>query len=136
MRCASLALLALLALGGCATNQPIVYSQQGAPDKAASKAVIADCEAQAEAAGATRYGGSAGQVAGNTARSAAVGAAGGAVGGAIAGNALQGAGIGAASAAAISLVQNLLAPPAPNPAYRAFVERCLRDKGVEIVGWQ
>ena len=136
MRCAPLGMLALLVLGGCATNQPIIYSKSGAPDQAASKAAVADCEAQAEAAGATRYGGSAGQMAGNTARSAAVGAAGGAVGGAIAGNALQGAGIGAASAAAISLVQNVLAPPAPNPAYRAFVERCLRDRGIEIVGWQ
>lgn len=124
--------LSLVLVAGCATNQPVLYAGKGGGDRAASAAAVADCGHQAEAAGAARFGANGGAIAANTARNAAVGA----VGGALAGNVLQGAGIGAASVAAVSLVQNFLAPPAPNPAYRAYVERCLHDRGLETVGWQ
>ena len=129
-------LLLLVLVAGCATNQPVIYAGKGGGDRAASTAAVADCSHQAEAAGVARFGANGGAIAANTVRNAAVGAAGGAVGGALAGNALQGAGIGAASAAAVSLVQNFLAPPAPNPAYRAYVERCLHERVLETVGWQ
>lgn len=131
-----IAALLLVLLAGCASNRPVIYDGSGGGDKVASDAAVAECGRLATAAGATPYGGNVGDMAGATVRGAAVGAAGGAVGGAIAGNVAQGAGIGAASAAAVTLVQGLFAPQAPNPAYRVYVERCLRDKGFETVGWQ
>ena len=130
-------LLALgLTLAGCASNQPVIYAGPNGGERTVSDAAIAECGRMAEAAGATQYGGQVGDVAKDTARGAATGAAAGAIGGAIAGNVMQGAGIGAATGAAVNLVQKLFVPAAPNPAYRAFVERCLADKGYQTVGWQ
>lgn len=130
-------LLALgLLLGGCASNQPVIYAGPTGGDRAVSDAAVAECGRQAEAAGARQSGGQAGEVAKDTAKGAATGAVAGAVGGAIAGNVGQGVGIGAATGAAVNLVQRLFVPAAPNPAYRAYVERCLQDKGYQTVGWQ
>jgi len=126
----------LCLLAGCASNRPVVYSGPAGGDSAAVETAIAECGRLATAAGATPNGGAVGDIAGAAARNAAVGAAGGAVGGAIAGSVARGAGIGAASAAAVTLVQSVLTPQAPNPAYRVFVERCLQDKGFETVGWK
>ena len=125
-------LLAATLLAACASNQPIVYQADGATGV---EAAIADCKQLAEQAGA-RPGGAAGATAKRTAEGAAVGAATGAVGGAIAGNAGEGAAIGAATGATVNLIRNLFNEPAPNPAYRAYVERCLRDRGYDVVGWQ
>lgn len=127
-------LLAATLLGGCASNQPVVYRADGA-GSGTIEAAIADCKQLAEQAGA-RPGGAAGATAKRTAEGAAVGAATGAVGGAIAGNAGEGAAIGAATGATVNLIRNLFNEPAPNPAYRAYVERCLRDRGYDVVGWQ
>ena len=55
---------------------------------------------------------------------------------ALAGAAGRGAGIGAAMGATAALISSVFSPAAPNPAYRAFVERCLRDRSFEHVGWQ
>ena len=123
-------------LGGCASNQPVIYSGPNGGERSVSDAAVAECGRMAEAAGAKQYGGQVGEVAKDTARGAATGAAAGAIGGAIAGNVAQGAGIGAATGAAVNLVQKLFVPAAPNPAYRAYVERCLADKGYQTVGWQ
>lgn len=125
-----------LVLGGRASNQPVIYAGPNGGDRGVSDAAVAECGRLAEAAGAKPYGGQAGEVAKDTARGAATGAAAGAIGGAIAGNVGQGAGIGAATGAAVNLVQKLFVPAAPNPAYRAYVERCLADKGYQTVGWQ
>lgn len=130
-----LVLLTLL-LGGCASNQPVIYAGPTGGDRNVSDAAVAECGRLASAAGASQYGGAAGDVAKDTVKGAATGAAAGAIGGAIAGNVGTGAGIGAATGAAVSLVQKLFVPAAPNPAYRAYVERCLADKGYQIVGWQ
>jgi hypothetical protein len=68
---------------------------------------------------------------------AGVGAAGGAVGGAISGGAGIGAAIGAASGAVIGFLSSLFGRrPGPNATYTNFVDRCLREKGYEPIGWQ
>lgn len=131
-----LLLVSALLLGGCASNQPVIYAGPNGGDRSVSDAAVAECGRMAAAAGASQYGGPAGDVAKDTVKGAATGAAAGAIGGAIAGNVAQGAGIGAATGAAVNLVQKLFVPAAPNPAYRAYVERCLGDKGYQIVGWQ
>lgn len=124
---------ALLALGACASNQPVVYQQAGA--QGGVDAAIAECSRLAAAAGAQPTSG-VGTTAREAATGGAIGAATGAVGGAIAGNAGSGAMIGAATGATATLIRNLLNEPAPNPAFRAYVERCLRDRGFDVVGWQ
>lgn len=123
-----------LLLGGCASNRPVLYASGGPPT--GGDAAIADCHAAALAAGVQPTGGQVGEVARETGRGAAIGAATGAVGGAIAGAAGRGAGIGAATGATAALLNSVFSPAAPNPAYRAYVERCLRDRGFEPVGWQ
>ncbi len=125
-----------LLLSGCANNQPVIYAGPTGGDRSVSDAAAAECARQAEAAGAKQYGGQVGDVAKDSLRGAATGAAAGAIGGAIAGNVAQGAGIGAATGAAVNLVQKLFLPAAPNPAFRAYVERCLADKGFQTVGWK
>jgi outer membrane lipoprotein SlyB len=54
------------------------------------------------------------------------GAAVGAVGGAVSGS---GAGYGAAIGAASHAT-------APTPAYKSYVDTCLRERGYEVIGWQ
>ncbi len=132
----SLVLTLGLLLSGCASNQPVIYAGPTGGDRAVSDAAVAECGRLAATAGASQYGGQVGEVAKDTARGAATGAVAGVIGGAIAGNIGQGAGIGAATGAAVSLVQKIFLPPAPNPTYRAYVERCLHDKGFLTVGWK
>jgi hypothetical protein len=127
-------LLAATLLGACASNQPVVYQAGGATD-GNLEAEIAECRRLAEQAGA-QEGSTAGTTARRTAEGAAVGAATGAIGGAIAGSVGEGAAIGAATGATVNLIRNLFNEPAPNPAYRGYVERCLRDRGYDVVGWQ
>ncbi len=133
MRCA-LALLSAVILSACATNQPILYSSTGTGG--GGDTAIAACHQLAVAAGAQPNGGQLGDAARNTTKGAALGAATGAVGGALAGAPGRGAGIGAVTGATAGLITSVFSPAAPNPAYRAFVERCLRERGFEPVGWQ
>jgi hypothetical protein len=76
-----------------------------------------------------------------TATSTAVGAAAGGAGGAVVGRAGQGAAAGAAGGAAASLAYALVralftSNKAPDVSHRAFVDRCLREKGYEPAGWK
>jgi len=100
---------------------------------------VDECMRRAEAASASERGENQ-SAAVDTIASTAVGAAAGGAGGAVVGHAGQGAAIGAASAAAVStmyaLLRALFAPHQPRPGYRGFVDRCLRDKGYDPVGWQ
>jgi hypothetical protein len=129
------AMAALMA--GCAGPRPVLYPnehyQSVGPESAQRD--VADCRRRAEAAGASPGSSEAGQAAGSTVVGAGVGAAGGAVGGAIVGAAGTGAAIGAASGAVTGLLAALFRRPAPSPAYTAFVDRCLRERGYETTGW-
>jgi hypothetical protein len=64
---------------------------------------------------------------------AAVGAVAGAVGG---GGAGTGAVVGAATGGTAGAVAGLVKHAEPSPAYKDFVDRCLRERGYEVVGWQ
>jgi hypothetical protein len=133
----------LLAAAGCTPTRPMLYPNehyQKVGDDVAQQA-IAQCEANAEQY--VKSGGRGGQIAKegakNVAVGATVGAAGGAVGGAIYGNPGEGAAVGAASGATAGLVGTLFGwmftKSEPEPVYRAFVEKCLRDQGYEPIGW-
>ena len=125
-------------LSGCAGSKPILYpnAHLQTVGQDAAKQDIAECREMAEAAGAKPGEGKAGQVAGSTVVGAGVGAAGGAVGGAIYGAAGHGSAIGAASGATIGLLRGLFSRPRPGQGYINFVDRCLKERGYEPVGWE
>jgi len=75
-------------------------------------------------------------VAGNTAIGAGAGGATGAVGGAIRGAAGSGAAIGAAVGGTVGLLRGLFQASQPTPTYKAFVNRCLNERGYESIGWE
>jgi hypothetical protein len=143
-RVVALAAAASLTVAGCSSLKPTLYPNDQYNRVGAAKADedVAACQQQAEEY--VKTGGVSGPGVGETARNtgvgAAVGAASGAVGGAIGGNAGEGAAIGAASGATAGLLGTLFGwmfqPSQPDPTYRAFVEKCLRDKGYEPIGWQ
>lgn len=128
----------LLTLAACAGPKPILYPNDHlqAVGEEAAQDDIAECRELAEAAGASENKGKAGQVAGSTAIGGAVGAASGAVGGAVVGAAGRGSAIGAAAGATWGLLRGLFWSRPPSQAYRAFVDRCLMDRGYEPVGWE
>jgi hypothetical protein len=133
----------ILVLPACSTTRPTLYpnAQYEKVGAAQADADIADCESKAK--GFVKTGGYTGPGAAETARNvgvgAAVGGASGAVGGAIYGNAGEGAAAGAAGGATAGLLGTLFgwmfSKSEPDPAYRNFVEKCLRDKGYEPIGW-
>lgn len=96
---------------------------------------IADCRRLADQAGADRGRGQGEAAAGGAVAGGAVGGAAGAAGGAIAGAPGTGAAIGAASGAAAGLIRSLFRSDGPSQAYRNVVDRCLRERGYEPVGW-
>lgn len=66
---------------------------------------------------------------------AAIGAGTGAVGGAIFGNAGRGTGAGAAVGGILGVLRGASQATETSPSYERFVERCLQQKGYEVVGW-
>jgi outer membrane lipoprotein SlyB len=131
----ALLLLPVLLLAGCATARPVIYPN--APSQLAGKpaqdAAVQACIQQADSADLSRGGG---DVARSTAGGAVVGSVGGAAAGAVYGNIGRGVGAGAAAGAATGLVRGLFRGNQPSPVYMSYVNRCLADKGYEVVGWQ
>ena len=131
-------LVAGMFIAGCMAPKPILYPnahlQQVGEETADHD--IDECSDLAKDAGATPSQGKAGQVAGNTAGGGALGSAGGAVGGAIRGHPGQGAMIGAASGATIGFLRGLFRKSPPSAAYKQFVQRCLKERGYDPLGWE
>jgi hypothetical protein len=132
------AMVSILTLIACAGPKPILYpnAHLQAVGQDAAKEDIAECRQMAESAGAKPGEGKTGQVAGSTVVGAGMGAAGGAVGGAVIGAAGRGSAIGAASGATVGLLRGLFRRPHPGQAYVNFVNRCLKERGYEPVGWE
>ena len=132
------ALLALfMALSGCTAQRPVV-ADDARVRHAGQETVqqdIDECIALAKR-GAPASGGA---VAGETATGVAVGAGTGGAGGAAAGAVYGNAGRGAATGATAGLIRGLFAwsrTRDPQPAHANAVERCLRNRGYEPVGWE
>jgi hypothetical protein len=124
-------------LAGCAPR-PILYPNQHYKDvgQEAAERDIEECTQMAKDAGATPSQGKTGQVAGSTAGGGAVGSAAGAAGGAVVGHAGRGAMVGAASGATAGFIRGLFRRSPPSQAFQQFVQRCLKDRGYDPVGWQ
>ncbi|HEV8642962.1 MAG TPA: cell envelope biogenesis protein OmpA [Methylomirabilota bacterium] len=127
----------VLALAGCArTQKPVLYPNAKLRQVGHEQAErdIGECRTLAsqyvESTAAKDIG-----------RGAAIGAAGGAavgaVGGAVSGRgAGAGAAIGAATGATAGVVHGAVKQTAPSPVYKQFVNRCLRERGYDVLGWQ
>jgi len=133
----AITLAALVAAGACARSQsPVLYPNaklQSAGKDQADRDVdacrqLADEYVKNPMAKDAARGGAIGGVGG-----AAVGAVGGAVSGHGAG---RGAMVGAATGATAGAVAGAAKDVGPAATYKGFVNRCLRERGYEVVGWQ
>jgi len=134
-RMITLLLASSLALG-CRSYEPVLYPNaklkqvyQNEVDRD-----IETCEADAKEY--TENPSRAKRAAGSAATGAVIGGATGAAAGAVLGNVGRGAGTGAAAGAAGGLTRGIFRSREPNPVYRRFVERCLHDKGYDVIGWE
>ena len=131
-----MALAALVLLAGCADKRPVLYpnarlKQAGAE---AAQRDVDECLRQAREGGVDDDRGR--DVAKSTAGGAAVGGAAGAATGAVLGNLGRGAAAGGAGGAATGLVHGLFRSSGPDPVFKNWVDRCLREKGYEPIGWK
>jgi len=129
---------AAFALCGCAAKRPVLYpnEQLNRVGAAAADREIDACMQRAEEYASSPEGAKAREAAKSTVVGGAGGAAVGAVGGAITGNAGEGAAVGAATGATAGLLHSLWTSSEPEPVYVNFVDRCLREKGYEPIGWR
>jgi outer membrane lipoprotein SlyB len=130
------AALLLPIVAACASKRPVLYpnAQLKAVGSTTAQRDIDACIDLAE-----DHGVDAGQtegVAGSAGAGGAVGGAAGAASGAVLGRPGIGAAAGAAGGAAGGLVRGALKARDPDPVFKRFVERCLRDKGYDVVGWR
>lgn len=121
---------------GCAPKRPVLYPNYHLTmaGQEAAQADIDDCLALARDYGAGADKGE--KIAKDTATGTAVGGATGAAVGAVVGDFGKGAAAGAAGGAAGALTRSVIRSGDPDPIYRRFVEKCLRDKGYEPIGWR
>jgi len=128
----------VVGLAGCATTQrPVLYPNaklQREGNELAQRD-IDDCMKLAEEHGVSA--GSDARVAREAGEGAAVGGATGAVAGAIGGRSVgESAAAGAAIGGVAGGVRGAVRSDRPSQAYRGFVQRCLRERGYEVIGWQ
>ncbi len=128
-------LIALLALAGCAAHGPVLYpnAHLKAVGDQQAQSDIAQCRQMADSYIQSNPGG---DVAKSTALGGAGGAVVGAAVGAVTGNFGQTVGAWAAGGAATGLFYGIVRGSQPSPAYMGFVDRCLRERGYEPLGWQ
>jgi len=137
MKTASIAIAVLsLGLAACASSRPVLYpnAKLNQTGPAVGKAAIDDCKRKAAASDIDNGQGA--EVAKGAGVGAAVGAATGAAVGAVFGNAGRGAAAGAAGGGAQGAIGGLFRSAEPSPLYKAYVDRCLRDQGFEVLGWK
>ena len=131
-------LLAFVLFAAACASKPILYPNAHYKDVGEDVADrdIEACSEMAKDAGATASQGKTGQVAGGTVAGGAIGSASGAVGGAILGHPGRGAMVGAASGATAGFLRGLFRRSPPSNAYKQFVQRCLKERGYDPVGWE
>jgi outer membrane lipoprotein SlyB len=129
-------IVTLLFLNACAAKRPALYPNETlrAQGPAVSERAIDDCLSLAASYG--HESNRAGRAAGGAAVGGGAGAAIGAAVGAVSGNAGTGAAYGAAYGGSSGLLGGLFSGREPDPVQRQFVDRCLRDKGYEPIGWK
>jgi outer membrane lipoprotein SlyB len=124
-------------LAGCASQRPVLYPNAKLKQvgDAAARQDVDDCIRLADQAGATHGGGE------RAVRRGAEGAAVGGVTGAVAGavgrrNVLDSAAAGAAVGGAAAGTYGAIRSDEPGEIHRNFVQRCLSERGYDVIGWQ
>ncbi len=121
---------------GCAAKRPVLYPNdhlKRVGNESAQKD-IDECVRLANESGAKSNVDE--RIATQTASGAAVGGVTGAVIGSFFGALGRGLAGGAAAGAAGALTHGLIHSGTPDAVFRSFVNRCLREKGYEPIGWK
>ena len=123
-------------LASCSASRPVLYpnGHLSSVGMEVADSDIDACMVMAKNAGANND--KLTEAATETAEGAVIGGATGAAVGAVFGEAGQGAATGAAGGATGRLTQSIFDSDEPDPIYEKFVDRCLMDKGYDIVGWR
>jgi outer membrane lipoprotein SlyB len=127
--------LILFSFTGCGYQRPILYPNTHLKQvgEAQAQTDIAECMKMAEAYVKSHPEV---KVAGSTAGGAAAGAAVGGAMGSVTGHLGTGAAIGAAGGAVAGAIRGVSGASRPSPTYKNFVNRCLREKGYDPIGWE
>ncbi len=131
-----LLILFVLALASCAASQkPVLYPNNhlNTVGNAQAQRDIDECMQTAEAYVKKNQDS---KVAEGAVTGGAIGAATGAAAGAVTGNFGRALAAGAAGGAAGGATWGLFRAAEPSPVYKNFVNKCLKDRGYEPVGWQ
>ncbi len=134
---AATAVALLLTLGGCASPSPVLYdnAHRRSVDDAQAEQDVAECrEIAAEAVKHDRSG----EVVRRAGEDAVVGGAtGAAVGAVVRGHSVgRGAAAGAAGGAVRSVTRALFRNNQPDAVEAAWTNRCLAERGYEVIGWR
>ena len=124
-------------LAACAgTPQPVLYPNAHLQQvgRTAAQRDIAECRQLAGASGVAQNRDP--NVGGQAATGAAVGGASAGAWGLVRGDAGERALAGAAAGAAAGTVRGAIQSSETSPVYKNFVQKCLRDRGYEVIGWQ
>ena len=124
-------------LAGCASQRPVLYpnAKYKQVGEATARRDVDDCIRLAEQAGASHGGGD--RAVRRGAEGAAVGGVTGAVAGAIGGrNVLDSAAAGAAVGGAAAGTHGAIRSDEPGAIHKNFVQRCLAERGYDVIGWQ
>lgn len=132
----TLLVIAGLLAAGCVAREPVLYPNETLEINGQEVAMqdIEECEQKAIEHGAADYRGR--YVAESTAVGGAAGAVGGLIIGSIFGEAGRGAAVGAAHGASHGFVHGVWHSRYPDPVHRRFMERCLSEKGYDVIGWR
>jgi hypothetical protein len=129
--------IVLLVAGCSASHRPVLYpnAHYEVVGETAAEQAMADCMQRARAFG-TRSG-RAESVARDTVGGAAIGGASAAAWGAVRdGDVGNRAAAGAAAGGAAGLVRGMLRATEPSATHKRFVQRCLRERGYDVIGWE
>jgi uncharacterized protein YcfJ len=130
-------MIAGLALGACARAQSPVLYPNAKLQQVGKEQADQDIEACRKLADDWVESTAGKDIAKGTAVGAVGGAAIGAVAGAVSGRgAGAGAAVGAATGGTAGAVHGAAKQTSPSPVYKQFVNRCLQERGYEVLGWQ
>jgi len=130
--------LVMIAVGCAHSQSPVLYPNAKLKEAGKDQA---DAEISACRSLADDYVSSGGATAKEIGKDTAAGGVGGAAVGAVAGavsggGAGRGSAIGAATGATAGAVHGTYKSSGPSPVYKNFVNKCLHERGYEVIGWQ
>ena len=124
-------------ISGCtSTPEPKLYPNNHLKQvgNQAAQRDIAECKQLALTSGVNEH--KDGEVGRKAAGGAAVGGAAGGAYGLVRGDAVERGLGGAAAGAAVGTVRGTTQSSETSPVFKNFVNRCLRERGYEVIGWQ